>query len=555
MRVLPVQPEPPDALTAASDAGFYGAVRRRRDRGLAVRHGTTAFDRPYRKNRPSDMPFSKRVRSCVSVLVAAVLAGAPVAAQTTAVRDAERLVASGDFTGAAGLLRAHLGRQPDDLEAVRLLARELYWAGDVAGARAEYERALRRNRNDRYLRLDFARMLMETGDRRRARALLVPLLDASDVSADARTLLGTVHYWEGDFTSAVRWFDAALSANPTQADARRQLREIQLLTAPWVRLAPAVWHDDQPLDWQGATVEGGWFAAPLTSVRASVQLRRYSAARPTITMWQSEADLRHYVPHARLDLEVAGGAVQRTVNGTASTAWTGRGAAGVRLPHRMTVRARLERRPYLYTISSLETSVMIDAAAAELHLNHPRGWLGQAAIERQRYPDDNTLRTAYAWLLAPLARTAGGHLQAGYSFTTEDTAQSRFVPAGGSSSLAGMYTPYYTPARVVKHAAIGATALTVAPRATLRVGGSVAIRAEEDAPSLVPTTTGIARVFGRRTFNSWDARVSFDVAAGDRALITLAGETGRSAYYQWARAGLDVPWRFASGTGRQPGAR
>jgi len=496
-----------------------------------------------------------RARAAMLALVAVVLAAASVPAQTNAVREAERLVAVRDFTAAARVLRAHLAQQGGDLEAARLFAQTLYWAGDVAGARAAFEAALPRHPADPYLRIDFARMLVETGNGGRARTLLVPLLDAPEVRAHARTLLGTLAYWEGDLTAAARLFAAALASDPTQADARRQLREIRLLTAPWVRVAPAAWRDDQPLDWQGATLEAGWFPAPLTSVRAGVEARRYSATGGTIAIWLAEAAVRHYVPDARLDLELAGGAVQRTIDGTASTAWTGRGAAGLRLPHQVTLGAHVERRPYLYTTASLETPIMVGAAAVELRLDHPRGWLGQAAIERQQYPDDNTLDTAYAWLLAPVARTSGGHVQAGYAFSIEDAAESRFTLTDAGTALTGAYLPYYTPARVVKHAAIGAAAIALSPRATLRLGGSIAVSATEDAPAFVPTAAGTTLVFERRAFTPWDGRASIDIAAGDSALIALSGEIGRGAFYHWARAGLQVTWRFTSGARRLSRAR
>jgi len=496
-----------------------------------------------------------RARAGILALVALVIAAASVSAQTNAVREAERFVTSRDFTAAARVLRAHLAREPGDLEAARLFAHTLYWAGDVAGARAAYEAALLRHPADPYLRIEFARMLIETGNGARARTLLVPLLDTPEVGAHACTLLGTLAYWDGDRTTAARLFAAALALDPAQADARRQLREIRLLTAPWVRVAPVSWHDDQPLDWQGATLEAGWFPAPLTSVRARIEPRRYGAAGGTIAIWLAEAAVRHEVPDARLDLELAGGAVQRTIDGTASTAWTGRAAAALRVPHHVTLGARVERRPYLYTTASLQTSIMASAAAAELRLNHPRGWLGQAAIERQRYPDDNTVRSAHAWLLAPVARTSGGHVQAGYAFSSEDAAESRFTLADAGTGLGGAYLPYYTPARVVKHAAIGAVAIAIAPHATLRLGGSYAIRATEDAPAFVQTEAGKTRVFERRAFTPWDGRASIDIAAGDSAVIALLGETGRGAFYQWARAGLQVTWRFTSGARRLSGTR
>jgi tetratricopeptide (TPR) repeat protein len=490
-------------------------------------------------------------RTLGAVTLALALTHGPALAQADAVREAQQLTKAGDFAAAARILRAHLAHQPGDIDAARLLGQTLYWAGDTGGARAVYEAALQRHPGHHGLQLDYARMLVETGDAGRARLLLVPLIDAPDARAQARMLLGTLAYWEGDLTSAARLFSAALASDPANADAGRQLHEIRTATPPWARVAFAAWHDDQPLDWRGLELEAGFFAAPLTPIRARLEPRRYGTGGASWMMWRAEAEVRHYVPGARLELELAGGALQRTIDGARSTAMTGRSSAGFRLPHHVKILGRVERRPYLYTTASLETPVMVNAAAAELHLNHPRGWLGQAAVERQQYPDGNALRTAYAWMLVPIVRAGGADLQAGYVFSTEDADESRFVPADAALDVPGLYEPYYTPARVVKHAAIGATALRLSPRATLRAGGSVAIRATEDAPVFVQAPGGLSsRVFEPRAFTPWDARASLDVAAGDRATIALSGETGRSAYYQWARAGVGVTWRFTSGARR-----
>ena len=497
---------------------------------------------------PISQPRPALARRLALALLALAVTAVPAAAQAHAVDEARRLAAARDFTSAAGLLRAHLATHPDDLEAAWLLGQTLYWGNDVQGARAAYEAALGRYPDNARLRLDFARVLVETGDARRARALLVPLLDAPDAGAQARTLLGTLAYWDGDLTSAARLFDAALALDPAQADARRQLQEIRLLASPWVRVAPTVWHDDQPLDWQGVDLEAGWFPAPLTPVRLRAQPRRYTAGGPS--MWLAEAEVRHYVPGARLDLELAGGVLQRASDGNRSSEWTGRGVAGFRLGAQAKILGRVERVPYLYTVASLETPVLVDAAGVELHWSRPRGWLGQAALQRQRYPDDNVLRTAYAWLLAPVVHRSDGELQVGYAFSTEDTDASRFALESPGVSLEGRYRPYYTPERVLKHAAIGAAALRISPRATLRVGGSVAIRATEDAPAFVDTQAGPARVFERRRFTPWDGRISIDVAARDRATIAVSGEAGRSAYYQWTRVGLQVTWRFTAAARR-----
>src|SRR5688572_23989461 len=130
------------------------------------------MDRPSKQEVPTRKPQPRR-RPAVLVIV--MLWGAPAAAQTpppNAVVEAQRLRDAGNFAGAAQLLRAQLVQRPDDGDAARLLAQTLYWLKDLEGARAVYETTIGRHPSDVTARLQYARMLAETGKRVPARELL-----------------------------------------------------------------------------------------------------------------------------------------------------------------------------------------------------------------------------------------------------------------------------------------------------------------------------------------------------------------------------------------------
>ena len=495
----------------------------------------------------------------VLLVLLPVEAASAAAAQAAAVRQAEGLQSAGDFAGAIQILRAHLTTHPDDGDAARLLALTLYWTHDLPSARTLYDEALQRHPTDHRLRLEYGRMLVETGDGARARPILLPLRQVPPAQADAETLLGTVAYWEGDLTGAARLFTSALHANSSQTEASRQLREIRMMTAPWMRVSPSFHHDDQPIDQGMVAVEAGWFPAPGTPVRVRVQPTRIANARRTSTMWSAESELRHFVPALNLDTEVAAGMLVRTIDGERAVAPTGRGALALRLPHRFTIGGRLERMPYLHTTASLDTSVMTNLAVGELHWNHPRGWLGQATIQQHRYPDDNVTRVAYAWLMAPLIRSTHVDVQGGYAVAAEDSENSRFVLANSSQpytpddprfSLLGRYDPYYTPANVLRHSLAAAMTVRVTPQASFKLNGAYAVHATEDAPSFVPAAGGIARIFIRRQFSPWDARASIDLTRANSVTVAISTEVGRSAFYHWARGSVALTYRFAAAARR-----
>jgi hypothetical protein len=467
------------------------------------------------------------------------------------VRDAMRLRDRGQFARAVDLLEDRLRQDPDDAEAARLRAETLYWLKEFERARSAYMAALERHPGNERLRLEYARMLSETGERGAARKVLDPLVRGSQPSAGAQTLLGTILYWDGDLTRAKQLFEEALRIDPAQADAARQLREIRHLSSAWLRFAPVVWHDDQPLDRTGIAVEAGWFFTPLLSMMVRSEPSRHSAGAAQ-TFWASEVEVSHVAPRARLETRLAAGVFRRPGDHDGQT-WTGRAAGAIRVGAGVTVLGRIERTPYLSTVASLETPVVTRTLSGLLQVSRASGWLGEAAIQRQVFPDENAVRTAYAWLLAPVARGAAGRLQAGYAFAAADAGEDRFVlarpqqplpPADPRFDLTGVYRPYYTPARSVTHSVIAALTAEQSSGPVVRASGSYGFRAREDATSFHTLGNQIFSSVGRRAYTPWTARGSLEIPVSRSVRLSVVGETGRTAYYRWTTAGVQILCRF-----------
>ncbi len=490
----------------------------------------------------------------VSILCLNAQASVEQATPQGAVARAQQLRDNGQLAAAAEILRAQLSAHPDDGEAARLLAQTLYWLKDTAAARVVYEAALVRHPEDTTARLEYGRMLVETGQGARARQVLSPLEQVPATQSEAKTLLGSLAYWQGDLSSAKRLFEEALRANPEQKDASRQLLEIAALTASWVRLSSGLRHDDQPLDSVTGGLEAKWFATPLASITVHATPSGYFPSNATSqNLWAADVSVANYAPAARLETEFGAGVLHRSF-GTDALDWQGHARVGVRVVPALTIAVRAQRAPYLYTTASLVTPVMTQAAAALVQLNDPRGWLGEAAYERQRYPDANSVRTAYAWLLAPLVHRGGNEFQVGYAFASDDADQSRFVlanptqrylPADPRFDLTGRYVPYYTPDNLVSHSAIFALALRASPAATFRLGGSAAFHATDQQPGYFVTGGQVRFGSSLRTFTPWNAHTSVDIALGGALTLGVSAEFGRTAFYKWATAGIALTHRFA----------
>lgn len=455
------------------------------------------------------------------------------AAITVAAAAAER--DSGRFDSAARILRQVLEQQPANGEAVRMLAQTLYWMKDTAGARVLYERGIATHPEDWTMRLDYAQMLIENRRDARALELLPPLHDVPEARARAATLLGTLRYWQGDLAGAARSFKVAIAADSTSAAAIRQLAEIRAVAAPWIAAGATGMHDDQPLDRFGGEAEAGWYVDPSLALSARVTPMYFSHDETeSATVVAADAGFSHYAHAARLTTRLAAGAVTR-MGDRSWTEWIARGSAKFRFPGSAYIEARGQRGPYLATNASITQLVTSAAGAVALGVEHPRGWLGETGFQFERFDDDNTVRGAYAWMLAPVFRNEEASVSLGYAFGFQDADSSRFFV---------QYIPYYTPENIVSHSAVGSMRIRVSPHANLTIRGSHAIYAREDAPVLTGISSPFNIAFQQRRFTPWDAHVSLDGAVSRSLTLSATVDAMKTAFYQATTAGVRATYRF-----------
>ncbi len=511
----------------------------------------------------------KQILLVIIASFAAALSPPSIAAQATppvsVVEQATAMRDRGDLAGAARILEMHVASFPEDGTASRLLAHTRYWLKDVTGATTLYDAGLALHPHDTAARLDYARMLMETGSDARAIALLEPLRTAPGVQSRVSTMLGTMAYWRGDLSAAARHFELALETDPADADARRQLGEIRSLSTPWLALLGGGHSDDQPITGYSGGAEAGWFVTPLTSMSVRLdQLRFDTDFQPSLTATLGEGRLTHYSATLHTEIKLAAGAVRRSF-GSNESDWTGRASVRLRLPRQFFAEGRAERSPYFHTVASLITPIMIRSAAAVVGVDHSRGWLGEAAVQIQSFPDTNTIGSAHAWLLAPVARGRTAELQIGYAFSSQNAESSRFVlsrpiqlviPADPTFNTDGVYAPYYTPDNLRSHSALAGLTLRPSSSSTVRVNGAYGFSASQNLPYLarvagIPSgAVTVERFTARQSFSPWNVRGSIEQGLGERIAIAAHAEHSKTAFYAVSAAGLRLMYRFSAGLSR-----
>jgi tetratricopeptide (TPR) repeat protein len=483
------------------------------------------------------------------------------------IAEGRRLRDAQDYGAAASLMATYAESHPDDIGSARFAALMAYWSKDFTSASAIYAKALERQPNDAELRLEAAQFFGNAGQRRRARELIAPVVDSADralaTTRGAITLLGTLDYWDGNLVGARARFVAALRLDSANADARRQLREIELASASWIALGAAISHDDQPIDRAVPDAELGWFANPITPLRVRFASTRFSHDDASESVSIAEGSVSTFLASARLDVSVAAGILSRSFG--ERTDWTGKAALGFRLPRNLGLEGSYQRAPYNNTAASLTKAIIVQELAGTFRLRESRGWLAESSIRREAFDDDNSITTAVAWALAPIALRPHGQIQLGYGFVAQSAKQSRFVarpdavnfpPGQAPTTVRGYYDPYYTPRNLRAHSVLAAAKLVPGARWSITGNAALGVSASDDAP-VVFTTPGrppdvdLARTYYRRSFTPWKIDGGLEGKVSDAVRLTLVADHSNGAFYAQTTVGFRVTYTFVAAARRR----
>jgi tetratricopeptide (TPR) repeat protein len=484
---------------------------------------------------------------CLFLLVFSFHAFAQTDTEASPAR-AEELMNRGEFGPARQLLERYIQREPKDATALRLLGRLCYWLHDVEHSRVYFDRALVIEPANTSLRLEYGRMLAETGSWSMTRTVLQPLLMSAEHAGEAEYLIGLLDYWSGDWTAAVERFEAVLRRNPQHADARRHFRDIRMTTASSVALTSEYQSDTQPLDRVVLSARALINRTPLQGFTLQADHQRVEIETTTPRISSVVLGFSQYHASWRMDTEAAVGFLRRSFTSTSMGLW--RVALGFRPTASLKLTLRGERSGYHWTAASVQIPVQTTSFGAFADWNSPNGWMGQAAFEVVSYPDKNIMQRSYLWLLAPIVYGGETRVSMGYGFSWSDAKENRFTLRNLLDLYSGIYTPYYTPEQQRLHNILASFSTMLSSDVKIKTNLSYAVYAVEQAPFFsYPTrpSTGITqpqKAYSQRTFHPWKASVAVLGALSTAFTWTLEGTYWSTAYYDSRHLVFNVSYRL-----------
>ena len=428
-----------------------------------------------------------------------------------------------------------------DLDAFILHAWVLYWKKEFPAMEAVFEKAFQSFPGAWSLHLEYGRILWEMGKLHPAEIHLRAYLERDPGHLEANTLLAYLYLWNGHTKKAQNLAYWLLEQDPQNGRAGSVLSEVQAQTIPHLNLTPSWFTDDQPLNNYQAELETGWYQSWLLAPSLQVRFRQSATDSLGYPFFQSTLANRVYLSKTQTRIGLSAGLFSPfSAENTTSFTW----GAGLyqTLPAHFALEAGLEKRPYLYTLQSIREPFLERFFQVALHYNLSDKWVGKAAFEKQLFPDDNEVQTAYAWFLAPLLDRWGLRIQAGYGFAYSDAGENRFQPEG-------IYDPYFTPRDQAIHSLLASIQFSRIKNIHLALRGSAGVYATAGIPYFYLDMDQEGQVYQHRGFQSdryfpleIHAEASWKIAASSS--LGLAYSYSQLLFYTAHSVGLQFQYLF-----------
>jgi hypothetical protein len=471
---------------------------------------------------------------------------------TDTLSEARSMAYGKNFETADRLLTKY-NKDHTDIHALRLHAQILYWMKAFDRSTNVYEHAIRLFPQPSSLHLDYARVLYQSSKLPETRRMLKLYRQYDSSNVEAEVMYAYLNLWNGKTGVAKKKAEWLLQKYPGNAEATDILNQVGNYTTPYLRTGTEFLSDDQPLKAHVHYVETGVYKSRLFAPSAQAFIYQFRAENDPFHSALLQLS-NTFQPAITNKIKVKAGIFRQ--NGT-ETGLTGGAEISQRVGKRFLLQAGMERRPYQYTISSIQKVVMEDLSSFSINYNRNDKWLGKAAYELFQYDDDNKIHTAYLWLLAPVVSRPRFAFSVGYAFRYADAANSNFVAKESLSQLiatppydgvAGVYNPYFTPENQKIHSALASIKIVPAKKLAFISRVNIGVNATADNPYLWLDERNSQFFVDRDHFNmkfkpaNWTSELR--VAASERCTIAANYIYDQLLFYKSHRGSLELKYLF-----------
>ncbi|MCX6250667.1 MAG: hypothetical protein NTX61_07945 [Bacteroidetes bacterium] len=181
------------------------------------------------------------------------------------------LLQQGEFHRAYHVIKLYARDHPDDFNTIWLYAYTSYFVRHFNESDQLYRKAMSAAPANYYLKLDYARMLVNIGYYNQARPLLQSYLSYNPLNGLALITLSRLDYHEVKYNDALSTLNK-ISAKSDEFQFVNQVKQdIKLARSPWISARVGYETDNQPLKGYFPEIRAGWSLHPFATIDLTVQ--------------------------------------------------------------------------------------------------------------------------------------------------------------------------------------------------------------------------------------------------------------------------------------------
>lgn len=459
-----------------------------------------------------------------------------------------------DFEAANKILTAY-NEHHTNVHALRLHAQVLYWMQDFNQAEQVHNRLIKTFPEVDEVKLDYGRFLYETGKIGKAETILNEYLQENPDHAEATIMMSYINIWNGRFGKARQRVSRMKNIYPDNQEFQVIWENINKLTAPMLGISAESYSDNQPLKFTGFQVAGVWYKSWLFSPSVQFSNFGYNSFEQDYNTKSFEVGNNIYLK-SKTSIGLKGGIFLPANNN--ENIFTGGVSLKQQLSSSLSLIFEYEDLPYQYTVSSILSPFKFSTYKGALNLeNNKNNLMGEAGHQQQVFPDDNVIKSTYAWILLPLVNDSNFKLGVGYSFNYTTSDKTTFVVetttsgGGGSgfppifnnptvSSVDGFYDLYFTPINQQVNSVL-ANVQIGNEKTNFKTGVNIGFFASADSPSGESGTTVLHE---RVTYTPVEVESSLNLGITEQFSLSAKYTYQRLFFFNAHLARLQLGYKF-----------
>jgi hypothetical protein len=367
------------------------------------------------------------------------------------------------------LIKAYYKNHGNDFNTTWLYGQIAYLNKHFKKSKELYKKDIAAQPSNYYLKLDYGNMLVNIANYKKAKPVLNTYRNYDSANLSMHLSFAKIYLAQGNYKTAEKEIADVLKLDATNKDALALLDELLLAKASWVKIKGSYYTDSQPLKTIIPAVEAGVYLHPEATLKLNLQTPLFiSNGSLKNAQWLQIGDQSAF-RKAGFQLSFDAGVVKQPFENKIS--WSGNLELKETLLKHLVLQAEAERKPYYYTISSLDTVLMVNRYTAYVEWNDLNSVYGRLQFEFNQFPDKNYTLAGGGWIFTPPLKVWVLELRVGYAYSFSTSEHNRYTPQNtleqiianyqNVQTINGIYDPYFTPDNMGVHSALAS--LTIHP--------------------------------------------------------------------------------------------